>query len=318
LLIVELAGWGPTVRNCLMAPVLPQDARRDLGACLAIAAALAAITAISLTLATWRLRPVVAAELSGRARRGSLGDTRPAPGDSPLRWKERYVGELGYLSFLRAVPSSLKLGAVALLGLWQEVDYDPWKPMIQGMVFLVTVGVLTGIRCSGVVTGEREKETWSSLLLTPLEPRQILRGKLWGDVEAPFVTLFFGLCAWGLVYYLGANGIRASVRGPSSWMSLIDSFTSAGLAMLQFGLICAALAGGVAVMLLAYLLRGPSLDFLIEAYVVCFLGLLVLCLFATSEQMLEEAEKALERNDRVMQRERPERRGRREQGEPAT
>jgi hypothetical protein len=31
-------------------------------------------------------------------------------------------------------------------------------------------------------------------------------------------------------------------------------------------------------------------------------GLLVLCLFATSEQLLEEAEKALMTKDRVMQR----------------
>ena len=40
--------------------------------------------------------------------------------------------------------------------------------------------MVVGIRCSGAISGERERLTWEALLLTPLETRYLVRGKLRG------------------------------------------------------------------------------------------------------------------------------------------
>ena len=38
--------------------------------------------------------------------------------------------------------------------------------------------VIVGIRCSGAIVSEREKQTWEALLVTPLTARELVRGKL--------------------------------------------------------------------------------------------------------------------------------------------
>ena len=49
--------------------------------------------------------------------------------------------------------------------------------------------LLVGIRCSGAVSGERERMTWEALLLTPLTSQQLIRGKLWGILAVSYVYL---------------------------------------------------------------------------------------------------------------------------------
>jgi ABC-type Na+ efflux pump permease subunit len=107
---------------------------------------------------------------------------------------------------------------------------------------------VVGIRTSGAITGERERQTWEALLLTPLSARQMVRGKLWGIMgasywyllayAAPAVTLsaFGGLWAlfwtvtWLLVtvlamYFVGASGLWCSVRSKNSWRSLLGTLS---------------------------------------------------------------------------------------------
>src|SRR5581483_4290401 len=79
-------------------------------------AALAGLTALCLAVAAWRLRPAHAAQLEGAARAGRWL-ARPGVGDSPLRWKERFAGELGPLSALRRLPHGLRLVGVAAVSL---------------------------------------------------------------------------------------------------------------------------------------------------------------------------------------------------------
>ena len=43
----------------------------------------------------------------------------------------------------------------------------------QGFAVMLLAALLLGVRCSGAVTGERERQTWEALLLTPLETRTI-------------------------------------------------------------------------------------------------------------------------------------------------
>jgi ABC-type transport system involved in multi-copper enzyme maturation permease subunit len=118
--------------------------------------------------------------------------------------------------------------------------------LVQGVVVMLLASLIVGIRCSGAITGERERQTWEALLLTPLSAKQLIRGKLWGIMGAsyayllayavPAVTLsvFGGLLSliwvvlWlGLtllaMYYIGAAGLWCSVRARDSWRALLGT-----------------------------------------------------------------------------------------------
>jgi ABC-type transport system involved in multi-copper enzyme maturation permease subunit len=143
---------------------------------------------------------------------------------------------------------------------------------------MLIASLVVGIRCSGTISGEREKQTWEALLLTPLSSRQLVRGKLWGIMGASYLYLLvyavpaLGLSAvssflaffwtgiwlavtWLAMYFVGAAGIWCSVRSKSSWRSLL------GTVGIGYG-------GGVGV----YLLTSPVI-FVLAALILLFLML---------------------------------------------
>jgi ABC-type transport system involved in multi-copper enzyme maturation permease subunit len=114
---------------------------------------------------------------------------------------------------------------------------------------MLLASLVAGIRCSGSITGERERKTWEALLLTPLSAKQLIRGKLWGILGASYVYLlayaapaivlsvFGGVAAllWVLswlavtvlaMYYVGAAGLWASVRANNSWRALLATMAA--------------------------------------------------------------------------------------------
>jgi hypothetical protein len=120
----------------------------------------------------------------------------------------------------------------------------------QGVVVMLVASLVVGVRCSGAVSGERERQTWEALLLTPLETRELIRGKLWGIIGASYPYLLayavpavllsllgdvgadVGAVAWTLIwlgvtwlatYYMGAAGLWCSTRSRSSWRSLLGT-----------------------------------------------------------------------------------------------
>src|SRR5439155_21686788 len=116
----------------------------------------------------------------------------------------------------------------------------------QGLLVMMLAGLVIGIRCSGAVTGEREKNTWEALLLTPLETRHLIRGKLWGIIGAslPYLIAYavpalafsiiggIGPTFWTVMWlgvtllgmaFVGAAGLWCSVRSKSSWRSLLTT-----------------------------------------------------------------------------------------------
>src|SRR5262249_47966504 len=143
-----------------------------------------------------------------------------------------------------------------------------------------------GIRCAGVVSSERERKTWDLLLATPLEPRRLLRGKLWGvlDSARPYLlayiipaallavaggvlaviwALFWWSATWVLMYIMGATGVRCSVRSQNSWRSLLASLLAnawvIGMRFAIFGAPIGALVTGLLVGILQVAVRPTSL-----------------------------------------------------------
>lgn len=243
------------------------------------------IGGVCLVLAVCRLRMSYVRQLENEGRKKKKlrwwQARRSEVSDDPVRWKERQIEGLAPLSVLRRIPTWVGVIAVYILTvfssvciLWSSLSSQDvlqtalhriaradltglvylWEHMgsasdafrAQAMLVMLLASLVVGIRCSGAVSGERERQTWEALLLTPLETRQLIRGKLWGiigasypflaayAIPAMFLALVGGPAAWIwtvlwlpvtwlAMYYVGAAGIWCSVRSKSSWRSLLGT-----------------------------------------------------------------------------------------------
>ncbi len=233
-----------------------------------------------LAVAAWRLRPAYLRQLQGPGKRRAalLWWSRPPVTGEPVRWKERYVTGLAPLPALRYLPQKVVMLLIFLatsaavivvtamctsdrgssetlldLGLF-PVDQAAVNAFISGVSVLVLLAasLIVGIRASGAITGEREKQTWESLLMTPLETPSLVQAKLWGIIAAtyPYLAMyaipmfFFSLLGgvvgilnfvislavtWLAMFYTGATGLWCSARSSSSWRSLVGTLAWAYL-----------------------------------------------------------------------------------------
>jgi len=204
---------------------------------------------------------------------------------------------------------------------------------------ILVVGLLVAVRSSGTICRERERQTWDGLLLTPLEPYALVRGKLWGIIHsvrpywlayfigamvwaisngpsAALITVLCWLASWPLLYYQAANGLYHSARANSSWQALVAALTSGMLALIECaGFAFVVLALFVLLFLWALVLWAatnlPSVTnpvvqtaFIAVAYAS---ALAAICLrsFSGAERLLQEAEEYIARQDRIAQGARP-------------
>jgi ABC-type transport system involved in multi-copper enzyme maturation permease subunit len=213
----------------------------------------------ALVLAVARMRPAYMRQLTGISKRPSriFGSARPPVTDDPIHWKEANIVGLAPLLVLRSIPTwaSLALTTFVSVGctyfiLLMSIDSPNWRELIierlvvLGLGGLVVATLVVGIRCSGAITAEREKQTWEALLLSPLGTEELVRSKLWGVIRAtyPYLGIFafpplllacaaspWAVLAWlGMVavmflamYYSGAAGLWCSARSKNSWRSLL-------------------------------------------------------------------------------------------------
>jgi ABC-type transport system involved in multi-copper enzyme maturation permease subunit len=301
---------------------------------------------VCVALATWRLRPSYQRQQVAQSRGGSLRH-RPRVTDLPVYWKSRYVDGLKLPPVLRQLPVSFWATVTFILSLIvpMAIVAEGGRAMalkfqLLGLVGALGAGLLMAVRCSGAVTTEREKQTWDALLLTPLEPRQILRSKLLGARDAlwPYVlafalpalplSLFGGAAAflwmlfwlWGsrrIMYWMGSCGIACSVEATSSWQSMLSAIfrgyrglLARFVASLPLGCCLGAsvLFSVLSAIVQAADVRLPWLGSSEEDWMaLSFLGPLgVMCysLLWAAEERLQEAEKRVAREERVGQRHR--------------
>jgi hypothetical protein len=179
--------------------------------------------------AVWRLRTAYMRQLEYSGKRG-IGEwvtpLRAPVSDEPMLWKERHVDGIAPLGIMKIIPRWFALPVISLLtfglliallaygngqyvgnvlkwiltlDLAQLTSDQNFKPgetaaafFILGAIDLVLACLVVGIRCSGSICGEREKQTWEALLLTPLVTKQLIRIKLWGILGAavPYVLAY--------------------------------------------------------------------------------------------------------------------------------
>lgn len=256
---------------------------------------------------------------------------RPAVGNKPLRWKENYAGDFALLSGLRRLPRAAKVTFVCCVpfALAWAMSYGDGAAALICLLLVLGPGVSIGLRSAAAITSEREKQTWDSLLTTPLEPRQIVRGKLWGLIDSarPYMVpllaatlLLFGLMerwvllplallawtlGWGFLYFQAANGIYWSARSTSSWQALLRTHGSATWSLFsRFYL--AAVVGLVSVTFCFSLWSVFASRWALTIGLPILIGLvpLVVGLFAKAEEMLQKTEAYLEKTERMGQGER--------------
>lgn len=163
--------------------------------------------------------------------------------DDPIRWREHQLGS-GWIRFLQAVATAWI--TTELAAWWVEPLRRPWSLWPLWLLGGTMLALLVGIRASGSISGERERQTWQSLLITPLDTWEILIDKRRGVLlaYAPVLLAFAlpmlvesfllgwepGLLGLGLLLWvLGANVFMASLglmrsaesRGP--WQPLVST-----------------------------------------------------------------------------------------------
>jgi hypothetical protein len=235
------------------------DAEGDvaLGRLLAAALAWGTVAAAGLAVSVLSLRRAYSRQLGEPGQKRGRAAPRRAPvGDDPIRWKECHVEGLAPLRLLRRVPRHAGVLAVALLSAgaslvslraaWDPVAPSPALFVTQASASLVVAALIVTVRCAGAVAGERERQTWESLLLTPLDGPAYLGGRVLGlrDAVAPYfvayavpvlvASLLGGvvaalatvcglLLAWPVIYYAATCGLRASVSAPSAWRGMVTA-----------------------------------------------------------------------------------------------
>ncbi len=214
----------------------------------------------SLAWGAWRLRSIWAHQNEAKTREYAP-PSRPEVSDSPLHWKERYLTDLGLLSAIRFLPSWLRPPLVGLVvaAIWFTASWtDTFWPIL--VVFPFIVSLLAVIQGSGMIVGEKARDSWDTLCLTPLTSMQIVRGKVWGvhDTFGPIMlSVLIGgylgiglgsdlfdfavrascfswvwLFCWPLLYFSTALGVRQSALATGPWDALIFSI---GRMVIEFG-----------------------------------------------------------------------------------
>jgi ABC-type Na+ efflux pump permease subunit len=163
------------------------------------------------------------AKLAGQGPAGSTDAggrqiEKPTVTDRPILWKERHFHELlpktkkalwlyRILGFcLSYVPGI----AVIVIGVWGEPRLqDATRGLLTGALPLIAwIMLCLGIRVSaGAIARERERDTLTSLVVTPLPPAEIVREKWLGS---------FGAQLGGIVWIL-VLGVPAVLTGLYPW-----------------------------------------------------------------------------------------------------
>lgn len=207
-----------------------------------IAWGLCGVTAFAV--AVWRLRAAYLKQLEHSGKQGVMelvAPPRASVSNEPLLWKERHVDGIAPLTLLKFIPRWFALPGIVLLTIALVVALVSLESGIPasdvltmfvtfdltglqginpkfvnaaffwlGVIVLVIASLIVGIRCSGTISGEREKQTWEALLLTPLETPSLIRNKLWGILGAavPYV----------LAYTIPAVTMATMFGPPQGWV----------------------------------------------------------------------------------------------------
>jgi ABC-type transport system involved in multi-copper enzyme maturation permease subunit len=176
----------------------------------------------------------------------------PPVGANPMLWKEVFVdsgARGGWMARVLFGLIALAMLAPVAIMIWFEF-IDPtsyfaslsfperWHRFREGanMWIRVVTGILTGmivlaaaVRGAGAISGEKDKDTWISLLGTPMTAEEILRGKFWGCALGLRRVYFFLLLLWSIALVFGAANPFTILLDAALLALYVAAFTWIGL-----------------------------------------------------------------------------------------
>lgn len=179
---------------------------------------------VGCAVASWRLRPTFLREANGKLSSGWLGGRRRVPpvSDRPMLWKELYVEHVQ--AFGRVVKWTGILVAAGFLGCsivlagligwhtwfqpdsgiidWAHTKMNSLMASSTAIVWLIQWAM--GLRAAASIASERQRGTWESLLVSPLDGREIVFGKIGGGVYALRGFVAAVVISWTLALLCGA------------------------------------------------------------------------------------------------------------------
>ncbi|QEL14722.1 ABC transporter permease subunit [Limnoglobus roseus] len=202
-----------------------------------------------------RKRKVVTADGTEKVVVNEVTRTHPKIGENPVFWKEVFVDAGGRrgraVQIISGLIVALLLSPLGIIA-WNHFFDDGFSyggrsswyhfteavnAWVRGVTGIVTALLLlaAAVRGAGAVSGEKDKDSWISLLSTPLSADEILMGKWWGCVLGVRRIYFLLLVIWSCGLALGSvNPLLIAVTAPLvllytaafSWIGLYFSMTA--------------------------------------------------------------------------------------------
>ena len=232
-----------------------------------------------LMLAVTRLRRIALQQGKDRTQKITKRSeirNRPAPADDPIIWRECFVGSTkrtgifgwlfrAFIIFLIAfVPvlefvnlflidhsSSYFFSNLSLGESYQRYaeHMNMWLRFTTGVICLMIYFIIAQHGAASIAS-ERDRDTWLSLISTPLSNWEIVRGKWLGCLLAPFNAYIILIAIWAFGLAIGAANLFmilltilhiAIFAAAFAWAGLICSITaktSLGASIRAFFLTC--------------------------------------------------------------------------------
>lgn len=214
-------------------------------------------TVLAIGTAVWRVRAVALAQSYGpvkapRKARGRAARRHPAIGANPVFWREVFV-ETGVRGgwlwrVISVVIGILICIPVGMIVYEVFIDRSPWRTQMNWSetwnqftaemnvwVRVVTGAVTTlmlfaaAVRGAGAVSGEKDRDTWVSLISAPLSADQILWGKWWGCVLGLRRGYAVLVAVWSIGLSIGAVHPATLPLEIAIVAVLVSTFTWVGL-----------------------------------------------------------------------------------------
>jgi ABC-type transport system involved in multi-copper enzyme maturation permease subunit len=179
------------------------------------------VGAVCLALATFAVRRVHLAETTRTAEKQvkTRGRRHRPVGEHAMLWKEMYssasASKLGRIGRLALSVILLGLFIIAVWVFWTSLTAaEEWRrndyfEFLIGLTGYLGTGLLllVSARSAGLMSYEKERDCWITLLSTPLTGREIVVGKLCGNVYYAKWMLFILAAAWLLGMILDVTAI---------------------------------------------------------------------------------------------------------------
>lgn len=204
------------------------------------------VAALALGWATFAVRRVHlnAASRGDTVKRGGLKPARwrPALAERPMLWKEMYAGasrtRLGLVGTLAVILILLTTYGITLYQFQQALSSRRWSRPEDYFTYLaVLTGLLgsgmllvLGARAAGLITLERERDCWISLMSTPLTGREILDGKIVGNLYAMRWLLAVLASTWLLGIWINLGFVYPALAMAITFFLAAAFVTNLGLA----------------------------------------------------------------------------------------